>query len=366
MARTVRSVTGLDRPGAVTPPGRSPTATAPGRPRLHVLPDAPNRPPEDGGDGGEHSGRLPASTLPGLGWLPPALGRAATGAAREAVATAATVVSVQLNLVAAALPATGADREAPAAPPVPTSPATPVVLVHGFGSSEASWFAFRRALRADGRTVMTFNYSPRAQSVEELADRLTETVADLLADTGAEKVHLIGHSLGGLVIAQALTARRLADSVDLVVTLGSPFGGSPWAELLPVGPLVRAMRAGSPLLRRLAATPPPAAARWLAFASTLDAIVPAERAVPAHPLVTRLTVDAAGHSGMLLDPEVIARIVAAVSGPVPVPTPPGRPCSCRTTSPPRLRRLADPGTGERRRPELTAPLTDQAAESVAG
>jgi pimeloyl-ACP methyl ester carboxylesterase len=53
--------------------------------------------------------------------------------------------------------------------------------------------------------------------------------------------------------------------------------------------------------------------RWLAFASTLDPIVPADRAVPANRQATRVLIGAAGHSGMLLDPDVIARIVAATT-----------------------------------------------------
>jgi pimeloyl-ACP methyl ester carboxylesterase len=128
---------------------------------------------------------------------------------------------------------------------------------------------------------VSFDYSPWASSVDELAARLVDTVEDLLAVTGADKVHLVGHSLGGVIIAQALTRDRLAGRVDLVVRLGSPFGGTRWAGL-PVAALVRALRPGSPLLRRLAAAPAPAGVRWLAFASTVDPIVPPDRAVPAN------------------------------------------------------------------------------------
>jgi pimeloyl-ACP methyl ester carboxylesterase len=284
----------------------SPAAIAPGRVHLRVVPDVP----DECGSGAD-LGSAPERPMP-RGWLPRLISRAATGAAREAVATATAVVGAQLGLVAA-MAGAGARREQPPVLPAHTSSAPPVVLVHGFGASESCWFALRRALAGDGRATLAFNYSPRASSVEELAERLTETVADLLAATGADKVHLVGHSLGGLVIAQALTDQWLARHVDLVVTIGSPFGGSPWADLLPVSSLVRSMRSRSPLLRRLAAAPIPAGVRWLVFASTLDAIVPAERAIPAHPQATRHTIEATGHSGMLLHPDVITRIVAAIS-----------------------------------------------------
>jgi pimeloyl-ACP methyl ester carboxylesterase len=210
-------------------------------------------------------------------------------------------------------PCDGRRRQFPTAVGVQGCTVPPVVLVHGFAGSSTGWFAVRRALRADGRTVVPFDYPPWAASVDELADRLIDTVEDVLAATGASKVHLVGHSLGGVIIALALMRDRLAGHVDLVVTLGSPFSGSPWADVLPLCPLVRALRPGSPLLRRLAAAPAPEGVRWLAFAATLDAIVPADRAVPVNRQAARVLIDAAGHCGMLLDPEVITRIVAATA-----------------------------------------------------
>ena len=135
---------------------------------------------------------------------------------------------------------------ATALPPIGDAAARPVVLVHGFAASASCWFALRRALRADGRVVATFDYWPWAPSVEDLGDRLVATIEDLLAVTGADKVDLVGHSLGGVVIAQALTDDRLAGCVDRVVTLGSPFGGTIWARLFPASPMVWELRPGSP------------------------------------------------------------------------------------------------------------------------
>jgi triacylglycerol lipase len=249
---------------------------------------------------------------PGRGRRP--IRRSVLGAAREVTATAAAVWGIPPSLTHDAARDAGSRADGRLRSTVLGGHgrgALPVVLVHGFAGSSTSWFAVRRALRADGRTVVSFDYPPWASSVDELADRLIETVGDVLAATGAGKVHLIGHSLGGVIIALALTRDGLAGKVDLVVTLGSPFSGSPWAGLLPLGPLVRELRPGSQLLCRLAAAPAPAGVRWLAFASTLDPIVPAHRAVPANRQAARVLIDAPGHCGILLDPEVIARIVTA-------------------------------------------------------
>jgi pimeloyl-ACP methyl ester carboxylesterase len=61
-----------------------------------------------------------------------------------------------------------------------------------------------------------------AECVNTLVDRLSETITRAQAETGG-KVHLIGHSLGG-VIARSAAAQR-PDRVASVITLGSPFRG---------------------------------------------------------------------------------------------------------------------------------------------
>jgi len=148
--------------------------------------------------------------------------------------------------------------------------------------------------------------------VEQLAVELVAAVERTLFQTGADKVHLVGHSLGGVVIAQAIAGGGLVELVDTVITLGSPFGGSPWAGLLPFGDLPRALRPGSPQLRRLASAPVPVGVRWLAVTAALDIIVPSPRSVPAHVDVETITFDGIGHLGMLISRRVVDYIVAAL------------------------------------------------------
>jgi triacylglycerol lipase len=192
-----------------------------------------------------------------------------------------------------------------------TSP-RPVLLVHGLGGRKSGWYALTRALKAEGVTVRSMSYSSFGTSVEQVAEELESEVASLRSETGADKVHLVGHSLGGVVIAQALADGRLRGQVDTVVTIAAPFGGSPWANLLPLGAIMRALRQGSPLLRRLALAPAPEGVQWLAFTATLDMIVPGRRAVPPQAEAETVSVDHVGHIGLLFDRQVVRRIVFAL------------------------------------------------------
>jgi triacylglycerol lipase len=189
----------------------------------------------------------------------------------------------------------------------------PVLLVHGFGGTKSSWSCLARTLRSRGLIFDAISYTPFGTSVEEVADQLAAEVAGMLSRTGADKVHLVGHSLGGVVIAEAIASGRLTGQVDTVITLGTPFGGSPWAHLFPFGAITRALRGDSPLLRRIARAPLPAGVRWLAFTAALDMIVPGPRSVPPHPEAETVRVGDVGHLGMLLSQQVVGRIVVALA-----------------------------------------------------
>ena len=190
-----------------------------------------------------HSGlTTPLRVLSGARAAVRTVGRAAMVQANEAAMLMSAAAMTPLRLVAG-----GFDGASSSSPPVKASTASttrPVLLVHGFAGTKSSWSLVAHTLSARGLTVEAMSYPPLGTSVEQLAERLVAEVERILCRTGADKVHLVGHSLGGVVIAQAIADRRLSGRVDTVITLGSPFGGSPWAGVLPFVEIVRALRTG--------------------------------------------------------------------------------------------------------------------------
>ncbi len=75
---------------------------------------------------------------------------------------------------------------------------TPILLVHGLVDNRSVFTLLRRALRRRGfGQVLTLNYSPFTHDVRAAAARLAELVERTCEETGYEKVHVVGHSLGG-------------------------------------------------------------------------------------------------------------------------------------------------------------------------
>jgi triacylglycerol lipase len=260
-----------------------------------------------------HTATMQRALSAARGWLTSA-GRAARVQANEAAMIVSATAMAPLRLVTGGFAGHGDSWPGATAAEASTTP-PPVMLVHGFAGTKSSWALVAHALCARGMTVEAMGYPPHGTSVEELAARLIDEVEMLLSTTAANKVHLVGHSLGGVVIAHAITDRRLHGRVDTVITLGSPFGGSPWADLLPVNEIVRALRRGSPLLRRLACAPPPDGVRWVSMTAALDVVVPGLRSVPSHERVHAIRFDGIGHLGMLLSPQIIGRIANELSAP---------------------------------------------------
>jgi len=101
------------------------------------------------------------------------------------------------------------------------------VLVHGLWMGRAIWLLFARRLRRQGYRVASFAYPSVRQGLTESAREL-EAFA---RDRPASRVHLVGHSLGGLVVLRML---RDAHSLALgrAVLLGCPVAGCGAAEQL--------------------------------------------------------------------------------------------------------------------------------------
>ncbi|WP_167546621.1 alpha/beta fold hydrolase [Stieleria maiorica] len=105
-----------------------------------------------------------------------------------------------------------------------------VVFVHGLEGGESTFAGATEALAERGIASMRFDY-PNDGPPAEIGRRLAEQLAEFGREHPDARVHLVAHSLGGLVSTWAVTESDFpARTVPHVVTLGTPFRGSALAS----------------------------------------------------------------------------------------------------------------------------------------
>jgi len=133
----------------------------------------------------------------------------------------------------------------------------PIVLLHGLGQKADVWhgtatsyftrdlgLSYGGDLRVDRNGVLnnaspnggdadfyTVAFSDPHDSVSAWRDELEMCIANILAATGADRVILVGYSMGGLA-ARAYLVKRLTDHrVKRLITIGTPHLGSSFANI---------------------------------------------------------------------------------------------------------------------------------------
>jgi pimeloyl-ACP methyl ester carboxylesterase len=150
---------------------------------------------------------------------------------------------------------------------------TPILLVHGMVDNRSVFTLLRRGLlrRGFGR-VHTMNYPLLTNDVRAAANRIATEVERLVAETGYERIHVIGHSMGGLIARYYVQRQGGHERVHTLVTMGTPHAGTRMAHLLP-SRLCRQLRPGSDLISELDEPAPECRTRFICYWSDLDQMV---------------------------------------------------------------------------------------------
>ncbi len=105
---------------------------------------------------------------------------------------------------------------------------TAVIALHGILRSSKSWTELQRVLEPDDYTFINFDYPSTQQSISDFADQLHEVIATL---DGIEHIHLIGHSMGGLVVRR--WCQQYSDPrMRRLLMIGTPNSGAEMASML--------------------------------------------------------------------------------------------------------------------------------------
>lgn len=187
----------------------------------------------------------------------------------------------------------------------------PVMLVHGYAGTDAVWSPLRGALQDAGfGHIVSLSYNSFATDPVDVSAELTRRALQAMNSAQAPGIHLVGHSLGGLIVRRAVAdSPALAGLAATAVTIATPHRGARLARIAP-GRCGRIMHPACPSRTRCATLEQPV--RWLAYYSDRDRIVPttSARLVDTGCRATNVLIPDCGHLTICRDARLIRSLVS--------------------------------------------------------
>jgi triacylglycerol lipase len=183
----------------------------------------------------------------------------------------------------------------------------PVILVPGFLMNRATMWFLQLYLRRRGWEWVWSINNRRNTAIPVMASALAARVDQLQSASGAAKVDLVGHSMGGIVSAWYASQLDGAANIRRIVTLGTPWKGT---RMHIWGPGVEAkdLSPDSDVIAQVQAPPVPVTAIW----SPVDQLlIPGDCArCDGH---ENIVVEQCGHMEMLLSARVLRKVREVLS-----------------------------------------------------
>lgn len=196
------------------------------------------------------------------------------------------------------------------------APQEPVVFVHGYTGSASNWTNAEGVFEEVGYgadQLHAFEYD-WAQSNKTSAEELSAFVDDVLNETGAQKVDIVNHSMGGLV--SGWYAKKLGglEKIDDWASIAGANHGTTSASACTVNASCREMLPNSAFVNELHADgEAPAPITWSTWYSPVDGvIIPYESTA----LEGANNTEVAGvtHLGFLSNNEVLTEVANTTAG----------------------------------------------------
>jgi triacylglycerol esterase/lipase EstA (alpha/beta hydrolase family) len=185
----------------------------------------------------------------------------------------------------------------------------PILFVHGWARASDDWVDMIARFKSDGwadSELYAYNYS-FVTSNASIAAEIRDQINAILSSTGATKVDIVSHSMGGISSRHYLKNLGGDAKVDAFVSLGGPNHGTDTADQCAFTPCVE-MRIGSAFLAALnAGDETPGFPRYATWWSACDATINPDTSVPLTG-ATNTQTSCLGHGQLPTDPVVYQQV----------------------------------------------------------
>ncbi len=195
-----------------------------------------------------------------------------------------------------------------------------VLLLHGFFQTRNIWEIMEDRLRFDGYGVMSFQlggllWKYNTNPIDRLAQQVAEKVERLAEKHAFDRIHIVGHSKGGLIARRYVQHYGGDKRVKSLITLGTPHHGTHTAwlgvALMGFGALPSSaseLLPGSRVIRHLGRDVFPTHIPLTSVYSKVDVVCPWWASVlrprPGESHLSNVSVPGVGHSELVWDPGV--------------------------------------------------------------
>ncbi|MDI5979306.1 esterase/lipase family protein [Amycolatopsis magusensis] len=192
----------------------------------------------------------------------------------------------------------------------------PILFVHGLFGAPNNFDTMSLRFRLNGYAkseLVSFGYDSTG-SLTAAASQLAAKVQEVRAATGAAKVDVVTHSLGGLPSRWFVKVLDGAASVDDWISLGGPNqGGNPGTCPAPGSTACEQATKGSAFITQLnSGDPTPGSVSYTTFSSPCDTVV--ENEWTTLDGASNVDVGCVSHFNLVSDRDVFDEVLAATTG----------------------------------------------------
>lgn len=107
-----------------------------------------------------------------------------------------------------------------------------IILIHGYNKKSKDMKVLKNNLETKGYEGILVDLPLTFKEIEHSTNILENMISEIIKDIGMdEKIHLVGHSTGGLIIRHLLTITKYLHKIGKCVLIATPNNGSELADI---------------------------------------------------------------------------------------------------------------------------------------